>query len=341
MRKKIVFFIGSDITAHLIMNNVIKYMDERGLLNDFEPVLYFPHHKASARANLPQLKEYAMYDRGLLEEVYKFIDESPFPRAENLSPHQLADVYGLTIDDVPDVNDPAFVESLNSDPDIVAGISVRCFQIFKPEIIDVMSKKYKGDGAFVNLHPGRLPGVRGVHSPLRHIFAIASDPDRHEGSYGCTLHRIHPKIDLGDVISPKAATWVPGTTVFKSTVNMAPLAADSIISFIDDIKKDRLIVGTPQIEDPDKNPYYTYPNRRELQAMENAGVVLVCRDEVKKILLNAFSKPDTRHWTQLEAKLDAHINANSVLSLPSSAQVKTVANQVRYDGTDELHRRLG
>ena len=180
--KKIAFFVGNDITAQLVLNGVIKDIYENRLDHNgearYEPVVYLPAQPASIKANLPELKEFAFYERGILNDVvFPYVDEHAHMRAKNLSPSKLSEKYGFELKNVPSVNDPEFVSSLSEGSRPFAGaFSIRCFQIFKEPIITHFNQR-SAEGArfFLNAHPGILPNFRGVMSTVRTMHADVMD----------------------------------------------------------------------------------------------------------------------------------------------------------------------
>ena len=299
MRKKVALFVGSDITAHLIMNQVVEDMIDKGV---FEPVLFFPDQPKSTRGTLPELRNFAFHDRVLLNDfVYPHIEQNPFPRATNLSPAQLALAHNLQCEAVPNVNSPEFCKRIADDKDIVGGISIRCFQIFKEGMIDTFKEK---NAFFLNLHPGLLPEYRGVFSTFRRMFDIAAG-NADANDYGCTLHKIDRGIDTGYILQTLSREYDAGDSGFLSNVKMAPLGANLINNALNQVHAGFNLRGYPQ--DATKGQYYTYPTIDEVCDWNDAGVKFIKPGESVSTLVNAFSRAGTPHGQILADKLTTAI----------------------------------
>lgn len=316
-KKRILLFVGQDITAHLIMNKVVSDMMAKGI---YEPVIYLTQHAYSERAaGVPALREFGFFDRVLLNEtVYPFIEDRPCISAQNMSPKQLADHHSLAIQDVANVNDPEFVESVRNIPNVVCGLSIRCTHIFKADIVDAV-KQGRGDAtaeraSFVNLHSGLLPEYRGVMPTMRRMFDIASGNADYT-DYGCTLHKVEPSIpgagayngvDTGKIIEVKPLRLNPNHSGYMAQVSLAEAGADSINGLLTHISKYGVVRGYPQA--PETSKYYTFPTRAEIKQWEKAGIVLVRRDEVLDTLVKAFSKASHPHGQLLRSAMETAVD---------------------------------
>ena len=304
-KNKVVIFVGEDITAHLILNSVLKQIEEKGL----QPVLYFAKHIVTANARLDELKEFALHDRILLNEVvYPFIDKQPSVCARNMSPQQMVDVYNAEHAYVPNVNDPDFVESIKERNDICCAISIRSTQIFRKPLVDAINKD-NPDGIFFNLHSGILPDFRGVMPTMRAMFAYASGQRKRPPQYGVTLHKVDSfdpdkkdrGIDTGNVIEVMAMVNNDNPTAFAAQTGLVKTGEAAIRHLIESIVGGFNVIGHPQNEE--MSGYYTFPTREEIDQWKSHGIVLCKDDETVSTLVGAFSKAGTSHGKELENKL--------------------------------------
>lgn len=301
--QKIAIFTGNDVTAHIVLNGVVPGMIQSG----YVPVLYMPEHKPSPKADLPELREYAFMERGLVNNVvYPFLEASPHPEGgKNISPSNLAEKHGLTYVPVKDVNDPAFVDEIKNDEDVILGISIRCFQIFKPPVIDTFNER-KG---LLNIHPGILPEYRGVMSTAR---AMAVEDD-----IGWTLHKVDSGIDTGRILSQTAKKPLSGSSL-EETIKMAPLGVKSIMRAIEELASGNVLKGYPQAEG--HGNYFTYPTKEELR--ENHRLRKAITQDPNQIvhrLTELFSDPASPHGTQLSAELSQAISRYKLCQNPDCA----------------------
>lgn len=295
----IALFVGSDVTAHLVMNKVVPQMIESG----YKPIIFLPEHKtpqkgeAKENASQYELREAAFYERTLTNQVvYPFLEVYPFSgETKNLSPKGLAQKYGLDVHIVPDVNDPSFVNSLRQQDSLVGGLSIRCFQIFKPEIISL----FRDRGFFLNLHPGILPKYQGVMSTVR---AMAAE----EKEYGWTLHEIDENIDTGDILWVTARKLDLSKTGLLTNVSMASIGAESITRALEEMERGNVLKGHPQ--DRANGRYYSYPTPVELNGWLKKGIRLGDAEEIKAVLVDKFSDASTRHGVKLGAEISHAID---------------------------------
>ena len=318
-KKKVLMFIGQDITAHLIMNKVVVDMIAQ---NIYEPVLVFPKNASSKRADIFELKEYAFFEKTILNNtVYPFVNKKPYSDAENLSPQQLADKYSLVLREVDDVNSSDFIEEIKGMDNIGCALSIRCTQIFKKDIIDVIKK----GAPFMNLHSGLLPEYRGVMPTMRRMFDIARGA-ADTSEIGCTLHKVDTGIDTGKIIEVKSIQLDPEYSGYIATIGLAEAGADAINNVLGQLQK-YTVRGYPQTED--KAVYYTFPTRKELAEWDAAGLVLFRPEEVVNTLVGAFSKVNTAHGNALKKVIEGSIvnwyQENNIVY--PSLSVKPVSDQ--------------
>jgi len=294
-RQKVALFIGSDITAHLVLNRIIPDMLDAG----FRPVIFLPKHKANERAQLPELKELAFYERELPNKIiYPYLQEHFARRANNLSPKQLANYHadaGVKLFEIEDVNAPEFVERTKAASNYAGAISIRCFQIFKRPMIDVFKEK----GFFLNLHPGTLPQYRGVMSVHRAMAdkALTGEPK----TYGWTLHEIDEGIDTGDVLFIKAREIDLSKSALELTLEMAPLGAKAIVQAMEELDAGNVLQGYPQVHE--QASYFTYPTSEELKIWQDNGVRLFNPESIACTLTGLFSDPTSKHGKGLKDEI--------------------------------------
>ncbi|HEY8964031.1 MAG TPA: formyltransferase family protein [Alphaproteobacteria bacterium] len=283
---KIALFLGSDIVAHMIMNKIVPYFINAG----FEPILYFPKHLSSDRANLPELKDMAYLERHILNEtVYPFLEAHPSKNQPNLTPIQLAQKHGLQIIPVANVNDPAFVQNVGDIKGLAGALSIRCFQIFKKPIIDTI----KSEGFFLNMHPGLLPEFRGVYSTARTMASNISE-------FGCTLHEVDEGIDTGAIWYSKEKDIDRNKTVFRTNFELAALGAQMIKHVIEDLEADTRPHIRPQ---SNSGTYFTYPTQDVLDQWRRDGLRLNNPCEVTEMLSNVFTMQGTDHSRAFEREV--------------------------------------
>ena len=285
---RVAFFLGSDATSHLIANRLIPIMLEQ----DMSVQLYLTRARPSARR--PEtLRQLFFVEHGLLQEhAYPFIDSLgvPQPGRCNTPTGWLALEPGrITAQLVPDVNDPAFVGSLARDTIDVA-VSVRCYQKFKPPILDVLGGPESGS-VFVNLHPGLLPSYRGVNTFLWSMRHGAREA-------GFTLHHLAVDWDTGPVIGQARFPLDYSHSVVENMLLHTADAAGLILDLVN-----RKAAGHPvptQVQDESQARYFSYPADPDLAALADDGIDVFRAAAVVDLLVDAFFEtvPDTAQFRE-------------------------------------------
>ncbi|MDY0029394.1 MAG: hypothetical protein RBR86_05580 [Pseudobdellovibrionaceae bacterium] len=304
-KDKVIFLVGEDITSHLILNGAIQATRNAGL----DVVVYYAKHKVTKNAAQPELKEFALHDRLLLNEVvYPYIDSAPATGAPNMSPKQLADHYGYEMDYIDDMNSPEFVEMMKQRDDIFFVLSNRSTHIFYDPLVKAINKD-SPYGKFFNLHSGILPDYRGVMPTMRTMFDYASGKRSLPPVFGLTLHKVDSYdkskkdngIDTGNVIDVATFQDMKVGTGFGTQIKLAPWGVKVITKLIERLKDGDQALGTPQIED--KSGYYTFPTKAELKEWKNSGVLLFNERETVSTLVRAFTLAGSAEELELETSL--------------------------------------
>jgi methionyl-tRNA formyltransferase len=90
-------------------------------------------------------------------------------------------------------------------PDLV--LSLRFSLIFRQGLIARIPQ------GIINVHPGRLPGYRGLYAPFWQ--ALAGEPE-----FGCTVHFVDARIDTGPVIGEARVRRDPARSLFWHTAQL-------------------------------------------------------------------------------------------------------------------------
>mgnify|MGYP000925361430 CR=1 FL=1 len=275
--KKIVLFIGSDISSQMLVNKLVPAMQSAG----YTPVIYLPRHKPSGKMPPQDLQDLAFYERRMTNEfIYPLMNaQGLLPGAWNFTPEQLATVYNIEVKEIDDINNPAFVAGLINDEFLSGGISIRCYQKFGSEIIGVFEEK----GFLWNLHPGILPQYRGVMTLIR---AMANGET--ETSY--SLHVIDRKWDAGPLLDIRPQPLRSDKPMLSNYCDLAPSGVPIIIENMDKFFAGCLQTEIPQ--PPETASYYTFPTPQELADYNGQGLKLVDPEEMAKIYRDLFSSQD-------------------------------------------------
>lgn len=211
--RKICLFVGQDATALSILNNLIPKLRSYGL----EPVIFSvePNPSPKSEAQHRDIQRIRDYQTRPLEIVQSYLkDQGLIPPADDgkrpaVTLEYFEETFGIKPKLIPakKVNDPDFIRAIIEDEKLVGALSIRPYQYFKNEIISAFEgKKFDTEeaadisGFFWNLHPGMLPRMRGIHTP---IIAMSKRKEH----FGWSLHEVHfdkdeayQGIDFGDFI---------------------------------------------------------------------------------------------------------------------------------------------
>lgn len=286
----IALFIGSDISSHLLMNELVLHLIENG----HEPSVYLPRHAPSKPNTLPELQAQVFFERILpTEYIYPFLERFPATgKPSCFSPSQLGKIHGITVEEIADVNSPDFLRCLKARK-VQVGLSVRCYQKFGRNIIDFFKR---GDGAYLwNLHPGMLPQYRGVMT----LFRAMLDKQT-QTSY--SLHIINENWDDGPLIKLNPQPLDLSAAMLTNYCNLAASGASMVIDSINEIAENKIVASLPLIEEEKR--YYTFPTRDEMNTFLEQGFRLVDPQYMKALFLAEFSVDGTKHKQKLARVID-------------------------------------
>jgi Formyl transferase len=273
---RVAFFLGSDITSHLIVNRLIPILRS----TDISVVLFLTRAKPNSKRPRT-LQQLLFLEHILLQEyAYPYVDlhGTPTPHQPN-SPNgwQSIDPHGVYVQHVPDVNDADFVDSLPS-MQIDAAISVRCYQKFRLPILTALGGSAT-ESVFVNLHPGLLPEFRGVNTFLR---AMQESQD----CTGFTLHHLQPEWDTGAVIGQVRFPLSYTRSVLENMLTHSSDAASLLLGFLHNIALHR--ANRAHVQNSDEARYFSYPSEEELGELADRGIDVFCAASVIDALTDAF-----------------------------------------------------
>lgn len=155
-------------------------------------------------------------------------------------------------------------------PDVV--VSMRFSLIFPRRIIEAVP------GGILNVHPGALPGYRGLYAPFWQ--AVAREPE-----LVSTLHCVDAGIDTGPVIAEhrvprderRSLMWHIGA-LYRGGARLAAAAATQIL-------RGEPLSSHPQ---PQEGRYRSFPSDRDLAAFPDTGMRLFCPDDYRALLSEAL-----------------------------------------------------
>lgn len=286
----VAIFLGSDISSSLLINDLIPALIRFG----YSPRLYLPNHRSGQRAILPELRELAFFERVLPATVlYPYLEQSPWTvGVMSRSPRQVGVAYGIPVTEVTDINSAAFLAELTR-AGVQAGISVRCYQKFGPELIQYFTR---GPQTILwNLHPGILPEYRGVMTLFRSM--IEEQPQM---SY--SLHMIDEQWDAGPIIDVRPVPLDLCKAMLTSYCDLACIGTPIVIDNLNSWRKG--LMRDPAPQDRARARYHSFPTKSEMDMFLNRGFRLVDPDYMRSLYLHRFSTPNTSHFDELSSAIN-------------------------------------
>lgn len=287
-RKKIALFAGDGLISHATVSPLLVKICHLG----FQPILFRTGSSSSDKANIPEFNFIKFFENDLLKDtVIPYINNNSLIRdvdgnlgkAICYSYEQLSDYLGFKVVDVSDINDSGFISSLMNDQSLVGAISIRNYQIFKSDIIEVFENK----GFLWNLHTGQLPKYRGVFIPYRVI-------QNNDHSFGWTLHCVDRGIDTGNIIASTFLPLDPHDPVLDSYMGMVDHGVALIEKALLAYKKHGVLPGQEQPKGI--KSYYTFPTSEEMQSFKSLGVQYISSPKaVIDTYVSNFSLEGTDH----------------------------------------------
>jgi hypothetical protein len=152
-------------------------------------------------------------------------------------------------------------------PDLV--ISVRFSLIFPPALIDSVPL------GILNLHPGALPGYRGLFAPFWQCL-------HGERELGCSLHWVDPGIDTGPILGIARVGRDPGRSLLWHTARLYEagigLAGDAVRAIAAGDRPE----GAPQL--PGSGAYFRFPSPQDFAALARGGMPLASPEDYLELL---------------------------------------------------------
>ncbi len=117
----------------------------------------------------------------------------------------------------------------------------------------------------LNVHPGRLPELAGLHAPLRAVIGGA-------GAFGCSIHWITPGIDDGPLLGVIDQPIDLAGNLLDQTASLYPLAIPTLLAVIEACAAGQRPRGTPQ--DLRLRRYASMPGEDHFSALRQMGMGL-------------------------------------------------------------------
>lgn len=290
-------------------NRVINHLAEKVIgETNINLTLFLTRQPEDSRIDAsPTLSKKKFLHSTLLKEiVFPFLEQNKEnnPRDIFLPPKLLAEKFlgRIKIIDVDDPNDPDFIKNnITNNENMKMAFSVRNLVIFKPETINAFREK--GVHSFINLHPAKLPGIRGLEGPFWTRVVGESE-------YRTTMHVVHEIVDAGDILDYETKK-ANGKPIATYTRDAAPDVASMIHKHIQMIAIDGAI-KSGIVQNIKDSSIFTLPTQTEIQSeLSRLAVKFVDGNEQIQYLLANYANEDegqSHHAALMGHIWDAYAN---------------------------------
>lgn len=215
---------------------------------------------------IPELDLMRMVERQIpLEVVFPLLDASEDHPSSFSTPRQVALQAGSAMTLIHDMRPEGGTREIEAfAPDLI--LSVRFSYLFRRSTI-AMAK-----AGIINVHPGPLPGYRGLYAPFWQMI-------RGNDTLRCTVHLVDPGIDTGPVLSIEEVPLVAGRSMFWHATQLYLAGAARAVDFI----LEDLPTAKPQ--DPARAGYNNFPSREDFARFQALGFRLVRGADYQDMLL--------------------------------------------------------
>jgi len=256
------------------------------------------------------LQELAFFERTLLQEhIIPFLGSVPREGAPVMTIEQMRTHHGIMVERVPDINTDAFINMLK-DQYIDMGISLRCYQRFKTNIIQYFSKPQ----VLLNLHPGVLPQYRGVITAIRAMM-------NNDKEFGYSLHHIDEKFDAGNLIDVRTRPLDYAKSILGNMEGIYKLGVEMVLDAVENFARGGNMHESATPQDETKSRYYSFLTTEEMNICKTKGIKLVDNEVLEKFLVACFAGKG--HESELRDVINKAVRL--------WCQIRQVSNQQRKD----------
>lgn len=250
-----IFTTATSFYAPLTLFDLIKEKNNR--------IKIFVHNPVKKKGTLSKIIEKTGFEYFFLKAYFSvFLSANSFfnklvygkniGKRKWFSLNELADYYGVQIEEVENVNERAFLERFRK---LNPSIAVSCYfsQIFKEEFLGI-------PGACINIHPSLLPNYMGM-SPVFWVLA------NNEKEAGFTIHFIDKGVDTGNIIRREKIEIIPGDSFHDLFCRISKKASIALLEAITAIESGNC-AGTEQ---EGEKSYFSYPTKEAYARFKKNG----------------------------------------------------------------------
>lgn len=251
----------NDLFGAIVLNRVLPALAGHELA-----VFMSVRDRTALDDGVPALDLMRMVERQVpLDILFPLLDERGPAPGRMLTPAQAAARAGCGLTLVHDMAPEGGTRILEAfRPELV--LSVRFSYLFRRSTIAMAER------GIINVHPGPLPGYRGLYAPFWQLL-------RGQRVLGCTVHLVDPGIDTGPVLSIAEVDVTPGRSLFWHSTQLYLAGAERAIGYIRDG------LPTPLPQDPALAGQNGFPSPEDFTRFGEMGFSLIRGGDYRDLLL--------------------------------------------------------
>ncbi len=256
----------NDLFGAIVLNHVLPRLSGHTLA-----VFMSVRERVELDDSVPELDLMRMLERQIpLDILFPALDGAPPVAGRFLTPRQAAARAGCGMTLVHDMRPEGGMAAIEAfGADLI--LSVRFSYLFRRSTIA------QAGAGIINVHPGPLPGYRGLYAPFWQML-------RGHDTLRCTVHLVDKGIDTGPVLSIEEVRLVAGRSMVWHATQLYIAGALRAVAYI----QGGLPPATPQ--DPALAGSNPFPNEAEFAAFHAKGFSLVRGGDYRD-LLRPFVEP--------------------------------------------------
>ena len=221
---------------------------------------------------IPELDLMRMVERQVpLDIIFPLLDAAPPQPGRFQTPRQLAAAAGCPLTLIRDMMPEGGTRAIEAfGADLI--LSVRFSYLFRRSTIA------QAKAGIINVHPGPLPGYRGLYAPFWQML-------RGQTTLRCSVHLVDPGIDTGPVLSIEEIPLVPARSLFWHATQMYLAGARRALDYINHG------LPTPAAQDPSLAGKNGFPAPEDFARFAAAGFSLVRGGDYRDLLLPFVGPP--------------------------------------------------
>ncbi|MEM0999106.1 MAG: formyltransferase family protein [Bacteroidota bacterium] len=287
-------FYGNNLGTQILVSEISRRLGAQGHRLCFVHSVRRSLPGNAFEATWPEVQWLVLFPE---RDLYPHLDQQSLQSgARAWSPRQLAEHLGGAYTTVTrsEINSPALKQFLAQNK-VDLGLSIRFPFRFRSETMAYFREGPASGRPFWNLHSAILPDYPG-YAPMRWVM------HHREPSASFTLHEIRAELDRGAIIDVRPQPVDYALDMASNLLALLPAAADMAVEAVGAWTRG-VPVRTQASSAAAQKMYCKRLGEADRARMQRSGLKFVDVNRIKAACLQHFSRPDTVHFSELEALL--------------------------------------